>query len=238
MSYRTNANLLSSRASAVAVMAWSAALLDSNPYASDGPGWAWTTAGLILCGGSILAYLVLQVSQSQKDPSKRVVLDKMSHLVASNFGWSTVFLSICSTQLTLMLPLGLLCDACVQQNRSLGSAIGTAVLLSISSKRTQISELDIVYAWLYFVFTVVLSFALVRAKSQTIPHLDKLATHIETDLRVVGSYVELDLYRIVPEVRELVSFVDDLLLLGLVWMGGRYSIMATVLCPLLRLVVG
>lgn len=86
--HRTNVSLLSNRVSAVAVMAWSAALLDSNPYGTDGPGWAWTSAALVLCGGSILAYLVLQVSQSQKNESKRVVLDKMSHLVASNFGWS------------------------------------------------------------------------------------------------------------------------------------------------------
>lgn len=111
--------------------------------------------------------------------------------------------------------------------RSLGAAVGTGILLSISFQKSDISELDILFAWLYFLFTIIVSFIFVRTKAQAVPHLDRLATHMETELRVAGSYVELDLYRIVPEVRELVSFVDELSLLGLVWMGGKVLMMTS-----------
>jgi hypothetical protein len=105
-------------------------------------------------------------------------------------------------------------------HRGLGSAIGTGILLSISSETSDISRLNILYAWLYFLGAVVLSFFLVRAKAHAVPHLDKWASDTETELRVVGSKLELDLYRIVPEVRELFSFVDELSMLGLVWMAA------------------
>ena len=108
--------------------------------------------------------------------------------------------------------------------RSLGAAIGNGILLSVAFRQDDITSADVGYMWIYFVCTIFLSFLFIRLKAKSLPAIQHMASVVETELRTVGSVVDINIYRIVPELTEYVTFMDELLLNGLVWMGGKKTL--------------